>query len=61
MDKKTIIQINVEVPHIVGTVLQESKKFFDGGMELLRFGSRMLNNNISTSEPKNKLKKIEIK
>ena len=61
MDKKTVIQINVEVPHIVGTVLQEGKKFFDGGMELLRFGSRMLNNNISTSEPENKLKKIEIK
>ncbi len=61
MDKKTVIQINIEVPHIVGTILQESKKFFDGGMELLRFSSRMINNNIATEEPKKKLNKIEIK
>ncbi|WMT51819.1 MAG: hypothetical protein RE471_02810 [Ferroplasma sp.] len=62
MDKKTVIQINIEVPHIVGTALQEGKKFFDGGMELLRFGTRIISNNISTEEkPQKKLNKIEIK
>jgi hypothetical protein len=61
MDKKTVIEINIEVPHIVETMLEESKKFFDGGMELLRFGSRMLSKNISTDEPKKKLNRIEIK
>ena len=61
MDKKTVIQINIEVPHIVGTALLEGKKFFDGGLELLRFGSKMLNNNVSSAEPVKKLKKIDIK
>jgi len=61
MDKKTVIQINIDVPHIVGTVMEESKKFFDGGMELLRFGSRIINNNPETKKPAKKLSKIEIK
>ncbi len=61
MDKKTIIQINIEVPHIVGTVMEESKKFFDGGLELLRLGSRMISNNSETKKPVKQLNKIEIK
>ncbi|MCL4311904.1 MAG: hypothetical protein M1462_05705 [Candidatus Thermoplasmatota archaeon] len=61
MDKKTVIQINIEVPHIIGTALEESKKFFEGGMELLRFGSRMINNNPGKQTPAKELNKIEIK
>jgi hypothetical protein len=61
MDKKTIIQINIEVPHIVGTVLEEGKKIFDGGMEFLRFGTRMINSNSGTQKPVKKLNKIDIK
>ncbi|AGO60603.1 hypothetical protein FAD_1513 [Ferroplasma acidiphilum] len=61
MDQKTIIQINIEVPHIVGTVVKESKKFFDGGIELLRFGSRIIGNNQETKKPVKQLSKIEIK
>jgi hypothetical protein len=61
MDKKTVIQINIDVPHIVGTVMEEGKKFFDGGIELLRFGSRILNNNEETKKPAKQLSKIEIK
>jgi len=61
MDKKTVIQINIEMPHIFGTVMEESKKFFDGGIELLRFGSRIINNNEETKKPAKQLSKIEIK
>jgi len=45
----------------VGTVVKESKKFFDGGIELLRFGSRIIGNNQETKKPVKQLSKIEIK
>ncbi len=61
MDKKTVIQINVEVPHVVNTLLDQSKKFLDGGMELLRFGMKRVMANTETSTEKKQLKKIEIK
>jgi hypothetical protein len=60
MDKKTIIQINIEIPKVVDSILEESKKFFDGGMELLRFGLKFVDRKENPQQPKG-LKKIEIK
>ncbi|WP_337859913.1 hypothetical protein [Ferroplasma sp.] len=61
MDKKTVIQINIEVPHMVDSVLEESKKLFDGGMELFRYGLRLVNNKENAKKPAKTLNKIEIK
>ncbi|MEM0139430.1 MAG: hypothetical protein QXZ44_02295 [Ferroplasma sp.] len=61
MDKKTVIQINIEVPHMVDSVLNDGKKFFDGGIELLKFGLKMVKRNASPPVEAKPLKKISIK
>ncbi len=59
-DKKTIIQINIEVPKIFGYALNESVKFAKGGLELLRFGERFVSKN-NDNNKQSSLKKINIK
>ncbi len=61
-DKKTIIQINIEVPRVFDYAMSESIKFVRGGFELLKFGERYLSNKSSNNTGKQTtLKKINIK
>ncbi len=60
-DKKTIIQINIEVPKIFDYAMNESMKFVKGGFELLRFGERFVSSKSSDSTVKQTLRKINIK
>ncbi len=62
MDKKTIIQINIEVPKIVNDLMNESEKYARGALELLKLGNRIVFKQTSEKhEPEKKLKKLNVK
>ncbi|AAT43782.1 hypothetical protein [Picrophilus oshimae] len=58
--KKTIIQINIEVPEFVNELGSEALKYARGLLELTNFALKTVNKN-QDGNKKSSLKKIDIK